>query len=171
MSKPSLVIVPGSFTGPEFYDTLSSILQKSHGYEVIVGALQSASRGPGEKPATLHEDAAYFRGIITALAAQGKDVVIIGHSYGGIVASQAAQSVTKTEARGAGVVRVVYLASPLSEVGQAPLEAMGGQLGPNIKIMVVSLLATSCIQELILPGRLHAHPPRACRPPLLPRHA
>ncbi|OKL59932.1 hypothetical protein UA08_04852 [Talaromyces atroroseus] len=140
MSKPAIVIVPGSFTGPEFYDSLSSILQKEHGFEVIVGALQSASRSPPEKPATLQEDAAYFRGIVEALSSQGKDIVIVGHSFGGAVATQSVKSVTKPERQAAGAdaggaVRMVYLASVLPDIGQAPLEAMGGQLGQNIKIL------------------------------------
>lgn len=137
--KPSIVIIPGSFTGPDLYTTLSSQLE-GHGYEVFVGTLQSASRTPPEKAATMKEDAAYFRGIAEFLASQGKDVVVLGHSYGGIVATESVKGVTKSEreeqGKPGGVVRVVYLASVIGDVGQANLEAMGGQMGPFIRILV-----------------------------------
>lgn len=94
--KPSIVIVPGSFTGPELYSTIASLL-KDQGYEAFVGTLQSASRTPPEKAATMKEDAAYFRGIVEFLAGQGKDVVILGHSYGGIVATESVKGATKAE--------------------------------------------------------------------------
>lgn len=151
MSKPSIVIVPGAFTGPEVYTTLASILREQHGYEVIVGTLQSTSRTPPEKPATLQEDAAYFRGIIETLSSQGKEVVVVGHSYGGAVATQSVKSVTKPGRQaavgggGGGAVRVVYLATPVPEIGQTPFEAMGGYLGSFIKIMVrLSLVYFTC---------------------------
>jgi alpha-beta hydrolase superfamily lysophospholipase len=137
--KPSIVIVPGSFTGPELYTTLGSLLE-GQGYEVFVGTLQSASRTAPEKPATMKEDAAYFRGVAEFLASQGKDVIVLGHSYGGIVATECVKGVTKAErevqGKTGGVVRVLYLASVLGDIGQGSLEAMGGQLGPFIRILV-----------------------------------
>ncbi|CRG92405.1 hypothetical protein PISL3812_09464 [Talaromyces islandicus] len=137
-SKPSIVIIPGSFSGPELYTILGSQLV-GHGYEVFVGALQSASHTPPERPATMKEDAAYFRGIAEFLASQGKDVVVLGHSYGGIVATECVKGVTRAErkeqGKPGGVVRVVYLASVIGDVGQGSLEAMGGQLGPFIRTL------------------------------------
>jgi hypothetical protein len=88
----------------------------------------------------MKEDAAYFRGIAEFLASKGKDVVVLGHSYGGIVATECVKGVTKAEreeqGKPGGVVKVLYLASVLGDVGQGSLEAMGGQLGPFIRILV-----------------------------------
>uniref|UniRef100_A0A093V731 Putative strigolactone esterase D14 like n=1 Tax=Talaromyces marneffei PM1 TaxID=1077442 RepID=A0A093V731_TALMA len=127
MSKPTIVIVPGSFTSPSAYDTLSSILNQQYGYEVIVGTLQSTSRVPPEKPATMQEDAAYFRGIIESLSNQGKDVVVVGHSYGGIVATESVKKVTKPERQvqgmsAGGVVRVIYVASLVAQIGETAIQ-------------------------------------------------
>ncbi|KAF3393036.1 hypothetical protein DPV78_010064, partial [Talaromyces pinophilus] len=140
MSKPTIVIVPGSFTSSSAYDTLASILTKQYNYEVIVGTVQSASRAPPEKPATMQEDAAYFRGIIEALSNQGKDVVVVGHSYGGIVATESVKKVTKSERQvqgksAGGVVRVIYVVSLVAQIGETAIQVMGGQLGPTIKIL------------------------------------
>lgn len=144
MSKPTIVIVPGSFTAAAAYDNLASILSKQFGYEVIVGTLQSTIRAPPAKGATMQEDAAYFRGMIEALSSQGKDVVVVGHSYGGFVATESVNRVTKPERqqKGAagGAVRVVYLAALVPAIGETSLVGMGGQLGPTINIMVNSLL-------------------------------
>lgn len=100
---------------------------------------------PPEKPATLQQDAAYFRGIIEALSNQGKDVVVVGHSYGGIVATESVKKVTKSErqAQGksaGGVVKIIYVASIVAQIGETAIQAMGGQLGPTIKILVSLLL-------------------------------
>ncbi|KAE8549132.1 hypothetical protein TMatcc_000092 [Talaromyces marneffei ATCC 18224] len=140
MSKPTIVIVPGSFTSPSAYDTLSSILNQQYGYEVIVGTLQSTSRVPPEKPATMQEDAAYFRGIIESLSNQGKDVVVVGHSYGGIVATESVKKVTKPERQvqgmsAGGVVRVIYVASLVAQIGETAIQVIGGQLGQAINIL------------------------------------
>ena len=138
---PSLVIVPGSFSGPEHYAALLPLLQKD--YEVIVGTLQSADRSPPRKPATLQEDAAYFRGIIETLASQGKDVVIIAHSFGGMVATESVQGVTKQEreAKGlkGGVVKVIYLASVLPDIGKSCVDVQGEVVsapGFTVEVMV-----------------------------------
>lgn len=137
--KPSIVIIPGSFTGPELYVSLRSQLE-GQGYEVFVGSLQSATPTAPEKGATMKEDAAYFRGIAEFLASQGKDVVVVGHSYGGIVATECAKGITKAEremhGKTGGIVKVLYLASVVADVGQGCLVAMGGQLGPFIRINV-----------------------------------
>ncbi|EED24540.1 conserved hypothetical protein [Talaromyces stipitatus ATCC 10500] len=140
MSKPTIVIVPGSFTSASAYETLASILTKQYSYEAIVAPLQSTARAPPENPATMQEDAAYFRGIIEALSSQGKDVVVVGHSYGGIVATEAVKQVTKPERqeRGKsadGVVGVVYVAALVAQIGEPAIKVMGGQLGAVIKIM------------------------------------
>lgn len=141
MSKPTIVIVPGSFTSAAAYDILASILTKQYKYEVIVGTLQSTSRAPPEKAATLQEDAAYFRGVIEALSNQGKEVVVVGHSYGGTVATESVKKVTQSErqAQGkgsGGVVKVIYVASIVAQIGETAIQVMGGQLGPTIKILV-----------------------------------
>ncbi|KAH8700115.1 Alpha/Beta hydrolase protein [Talaromyces proteolyticus] len=136
--KPSIVIIPGSFTGPDIYSNFASLL-RGRGYEVIVGILQSANRTRPEKAATLQEDAAYFRGVAETLASQGKDVVVVGHSYGGVVATESVKGVIKTEreahGKAGGVVRVVYLVSVVADIGQGNFEAFGGQLGPFIRIL------------------------------------
>lgn len=119
-SKPSIVIVPGSFsTASMYYDVVNRI--KKEGYEVFVNNLPSASRNPPEEPASLNDDAVFFRGIIEKLADQGKDVLVVTHSYGGVVGTEAAKGVGKVDrqAKGklGGVVRIAYLTSIVPSEG------------------------------------------------------
>ena len=129
--KPSIVIVPGSFSfASMYYDVVGRI--KKEGYEVFVNNLPSTSRNPPEKPASLNDDAVFVRAIIENLADQGKDVLVVTHSYGGVVGTEATKGVGKIErqAKGklGGVVRIAYLTSVIppeggsliSEQGEAP---------------------------------------------------
>lgn len=131
--KPTIVIVPGSFsTASVYYDLVKRIETK--GYEVYVNSLPSTIRNPPEKPATLEDDAAFCRSIIEGLADQGRDIMVLTHSYGGVVGTEAAKGLGKVErqAKGqlGGIVRMAYLASIvppeggslLGEQGEAPTE-------------------------------------------------
>jgi pimeloyl-ACP methyl ester carboxylesterase len=166
-NQPAIVIVPGSFSPPSLYTGVSECLQKD-GYETIIGTLESASREPPAPAATMEDDAAAFHAIIEKLANQGKDVVIVAHSYGGIVATQAAEGLAKTdrEAGGkkGGIVRVVYLSSVVPEAGKS-LQDVGGGTFPDYLSVKVSILAptvglhVSDYNPKI--GRLHGHGRRA----------
>ena len=114
MSKPSIVIFPGSFSVPEQFKGLADIL-RSNGYETIVGALQSAGRRDPLPAASLYDDAANFSEIITKLADEGKDIVLLPHSYGGMVANESAKGLLKSEraanGKPGGIVRIVYISA------------------------------------------------------------
>jgi alpha-beta hydrolase superfamily lysophospholipase len=131
--KPSIVTIPGSFASAAGYYELIDIIAQ-HGYEAFANNLPSISRHAPEEPASLHEDAIFFRNIIRKIADQGKDVIVLSHSYGGIVGTEAVEGVLKAErhAKGlpGGVIRIIYLsaivlrtgASMRSEHGDIPSE-------------------------------------------------
>ena len=76
--SPSIVIVPGSFTLPSFYDELVQPLA-AKGYDVHVVPLVSAIGKGFDSPAhlpTMYEDAAAVAKVVEGLADQGKEVVI-----------------------------------------------------------------------------------------------
>jgi pimeloyl-ACP methyl ester carboxylesterase len=80
----------------------------------------------------LADDADFFHDKIEDLVSAGKDVVVVAHSYGGMVATDAAQGLS-TAARAdqglaGGVSRIVYLASIVAEVGET-----AGELTANLK--------------------------------------
>lgn len=130
-TKPSVVIVPGSFSPDFFYFDVVNKLRE-YGYETQVQNLPSASRLPPQQPATMYEDADFFRGVIEELADQGKDVVVVTHSYGGLVGSEAAKGVIKADREAAGkpggLVKLVFLTS----VVPPPGVSLGGQMGDTV---------------------------------------
>ncbi|OQV01256.1 hypothetical protein CLAIMM_06644 [Cladophialophora immunda] len=133
-SKPVILLVPGSFTISAMYYPLQDILVEE-GYEVYVNNLPSASRNGPEAPASLSDDAKFFSNIIGMVADQGKDIVVLGHSYGGLVASESAKGHSKAEryARGlkGGIIRIIFLAAIVLQEGQSLLGHQG-QLPPSI---------------------------------------
>jgi pimeloyl-ACP methyl ester carboxylesterase len=90
----TLVIVPGSFSFSHFYDPLVNPL-RSKGYDIHVldppaypqAELEWQKKYGNEatKPAppTMYDDAKFTADAIEKLVEEGKDVVVMGHSYGG----------------------------------------------------------------------------------------
>ena len=126
-STPTIVIVPGSFAPAFFYDDVVKGL-KANGFDTLVYDLPTASRKPPEHAATMYEDAMYFNGILTAMCDAGKDVVVLGHSYGGCVASECVKGLTEERTGKGRVVGLIYLAALVPKVGEA-LGALTAHLG------------------------------------------
>ncbi len=113
---------------------------KEAGYEAFVYDLPSASRKPPQEAATLADDAELFNRQATLLADQGKEVVLLPHSYGGLVASECVKGLSKAEREAAGkrgcVSKVVFLTSVVPPVGESLQSLMGTLLPDFIKVDV-----------------------------------
>lgn len=109
LAKPTIVLVGGAWHEPHLYSPLSSALE-SAGYTVSTPALPSV----GGLQEDISEDVSAVREAIISTADAGNDVVVLMHSYGGVVGSEAAKGLTRldrgSEAREKGsVVRMIYL--------------------------------------------------------------
>ncbi|EXJ58602.1 hypothetical protein A1O7_06029 [Cladophialophora yegresii CBS 114405] len=135
VDKPVIVIVPGSFSPAPFYADVVAAL-RSHGYEAIVETLPSSARSPlrGEKAATMQDDADHFRNIVEKIADQGRDVVIMTHSYGGFPGTECSKGLSKEERNTAGktggISRFVYVTSVVPTPGHS-LKDLMGELVPS----------------------------------------
>ncbi|KIW22402.1 uncharacterized protein PV07_12290 [Cladophialophora immunda] len=160
-STPAIVIIPGSFSTAQLYfDVVDRIQTLSGSKSVFVNNLPSASRNPPEDPATLDDDAKFFRAIIEKVANQGKDVVVVAHSYGGVVGTETLRGVGKAErqARGqpGGVVRLVYLAAHVpsaghslkSMVGEAPREMVETGEDGFLRLVGTDIIAKATFPDL-----------------------
>lgn len=85
-ASPSLVFVPGAWHKPSCYDKVIAILQESYGLKCIAITLPSTLDNPS---ATFKDDLDAARTAISTETNQGRDVVLIAHSYGGMVANSA----------------------------------------------------------------------------------
>ncbi|OJJ30159.1 hypothetical protein ASPWEDRAFT_45722 [Aspergillus wentii DTO 134E9] len=136
-SSPTIVIVPASFCPSSFYSAVSGALQ-DHGLETVVGTLQSTALEPSGKAATMQDDSTYFRQIISDLAHQEKEIVLVAHSYGGIVATECSQGLSRTERQASGqkggIIQLVYMACIVPRAGHSLQDNMGDLLPDYINV-------------------------------------
>ncbi|MGY1632923.1 alpha/beta fold hydrolase [Geodermatophilus sp. SYSU D01186] len=108
------VLVHGSWCGGWVWDDLVTHLEKDGHRVTVVTQLPSS----GTDPATLGDlraDAEHLRGVVRGA---GEPVVLVGHSYGGMVVAELADD--------PGVAQTVYLAALRPRRGQSVLDLLGG---------------------------------------------
>lgn len=123
-AKPTIVIVGGAFHTPESYGKLKAVLEGA-GYEVHVPRLPSCNEARPPN-AELTNDTEHIRTYVEHLANEGHRVVVIGHSYGGQVCSNALTGLG-LEARSSqglkgGVASLIYLAGYALIEGRSTLD-------------------------------------------------
>ena len=120
-SKPTLLLVTGSFALPRFYDPTTKLIPSDVHLEIphlpSVGLGKDTGR-PGPAP-TMYDDAKFVLSHIKRLVVdEGKDVVVVAHSYGGVPSTEALgmakeEGLLKEDRRAkgekGGVVRVAYM--------------------------------------------------------------
>lgn len=134
---PTLVLVPGAFGTPAGYDKLLPHFEQA-GLTTIPGPYPSCDP-VDPASATASKDIESLRqSVLLPLIEQGKDVVILAHSYGGVVAGGAAKSLDKptrkSQGYAAGVVGLIYVAGNITLENESLLEAVGGAYPPFIKL-------------------------------------
>ncbi|CAI7665833.1 unnamed protein product [Penicillium manginii] len=134
MGKPTFVFSLGAWVVPSVFDATRSHLE-SLGFSTACPAHPSIGAEPPSM--TLEDDVQSLRGVLTAYVDEGRDVIVVAHSYGGVVASSAVEGLTKT-ARTAdesgGVTKVIYLAAFALDKGQSLLGILGGNYLPWMKV-------------------------------------
>lgn len=121
-AKPTVVLVHGAFADSSSWNGVISILQRD-GYKVVAAA--NPLRG-------VRADADAVAGVVKGIDGP---VVLVGHSYGGSVISEAAEG-------RANVKALVYVAAFAPEAGETaigltgkfPGSTLGGALAPPVKL-------------------------------------
>lgn len=111
MSLPALVLVHGAWHGPSAWQPLVECLPD---LEVRTVGLPSTGVDP-RFLGDLHADSARVEAVLGEIEGPA---VVLGHSYGGAPVSQLAVR--------PGIVRVIYLAAMMQDVGDAVLTPTGG---------------------------------------------
>lgn len=132
MSKPSIAFVPGSFILVESYQPIFDAISEA-GYEIK--GIRLPSIGPGSRQGTnnlapsMYDDAATIAREVESLTDHGKDVIIIGHSYGGVPMSQCTKGLGKEERKAqgkpGGIVRLAYMAALVPALGKSGVDILG----------------------------------------------
>ena len=140
---PIYVFVPGAWHTPDTFDGIRALLSKrGHDSEAItlpsVGAAEPTKSG-------LNADIAHTNGVLRALADEGRQIIVVMHSYGGMVGAGAAEGLgyaqrSKTGQLG-GVIMMVWLAAFVTPKGKSVIDMLGGNW------LLATELSTSLSQE------------------------
>lgn len=125
--KPTIVVVAGAWQNTKCYDSLRAAFASS-GYESVCRSPPSTTLPHGDTD--LAADANFMRDdILQPLLAEGKDVVLLMHSFGGVYGGASVSGLSKTErekeGQKGGVVALVYMAAACVPSGMTTLERMG----------------------------------------------
>ncbi|KNG91216.1 hypothetical protein ANOM_000578 [Aspergillus nomiae NRRL 13137] len=133
-TTPKIVLVPGAWSTPVFYDGLHSCLSE-RGLEAIT--VQHPSTGAKPPTKTLEDDVAQLHGTLEHLCDSGNDIIVVAHSYGGLVSSGAVEGLEKptrqSQGKSGGVLMIIYMVAFIIPKGVSLVGASGGQLMPWIK--------------------------------------
>jgi hypothetical protein len=76
----------------------------------------------------MYDDAAYIAGEAEKLADEGKDVILVPHSYGGVPTSQSTKGLSKKErqevGKPGGIVSIAYLTCLTPALGQTAKDVL-----------------------------------------------
>ncbi len=144
MSKPSILFFPGSFVLVSLYQPIFDAVSEA-GYEIK--GIHPPSVGPSSRqgrdgPApSMYDDATVIAQEAEKLADQGKDVIIIAHSYGGVPVSQSPRGLGKLERKAqgkpGGVVRLAYMTCLVPAIGKSARDVLSSM--PEAKPVPTSI--------------------------------
>lgn len=145
--QPIIILVPGAWSLPFFYDGLRSSISRQGLTSPDAIAHPSVGAEPPTK--TLDDDVYHLRDVLTEHCDSGKNVVVVAHSYGGLVSSGAVQGLgvqeRKSKGKTGGVSLIIYMTAFVVPKGQSLISASGGQLLPWIKTEVSSAISLRLI--------------------------
>lgn len=129
--KPTLVLVPGAWHIADTWEKVTSILEAQE-YKCVRVDLPSTR---GDPSATLLDDIEAVRTSITTEAKQGRDVVVVVHSYGGMVGASAVKGLTQhkqdasasTESHSGHVIGIAMVATGFVMTGVSFIDGFGGK--------------------------------------------
>ena len=132
-SKPLVYVLHGAWHNPEYFQTVK-VKFEAPGYNLLCPQQPSTGASPPTK--TLHDGATYVRAELELLIEHGQEVVLVMHSYGGVVETQAATGLGKAErmkkGKSGGIVRLFYACAFLLPLGSDLCRLLGGSLPPWI---------------------------------------
>ena len=133
--KPAIVLIHGAWHSPEHYEDLVSQL-KERGFEnVVCPRLPSQTNTlPIPETATFAHDTKELHKHLTAYADSGHPTIVIMHSYGGVVGSNALNGVLWPQRQQAnlpgGVVHLIYMCAMIIPAGTAMVTPFNGEIMP-----------------------------------------
>ena len=148
--KTEIVLVHGAWEEANIWQAVTPLLRKD-GYRVVTVTLPgrpSSPLSPDKVSLDLYRDT-----ILKAIGNPAQPVVLVGHSFGGITISVAAQAAPQK------IKTLVYVAAYLPKDGQSLLDLgnsdKDSKIGPHLQIMKekgIIVVEKSARADLFLPG-------------------
>lgn len=138
--KPHILIIPGAWYPASNLDTFIESLEAA-GYSAVAFSLPSFNTAG----VSVQDDEDRVKVLLASLVDNGKDVIILAHSYGGLVAAGVIASpgldkrTREAQASKGGVVGIVYLAAIIPAEDEGILQLVGGKWLEYIDDTKVSL--------------------------------
>lgn len=155
MSKPDVVVVPGAWHRPAHFERLVKELGKA-GYNAVATTLASVDSSP--PAASWDVDAQAAREVILKSLDAGKDVIVVGHSYGGIVMSEAAKNLGKKvrqeQGEKSGILRLIYMCAVAAQEGRNLVEMTAPVTEAELQVAKQQQEAASALEVRLLSLRL-----------------
>ncbi|KAK4031232.1 Alpha/beta hydrolase family-domain-containing protein [Parachaetomium inaequale] len=148
---PTLVLVHGSWHQASCFNPITKLLQGKHGVKCIAVSLPSTSGNP---EATFKDDIDVTQKAIASETSAGRDVVVIAHSYGGMVGNSAIKGFAKPRDAAAPtpttghVIGLILIASGCNLPGLAFMDPFFGHPPPSWRVNKETGYA-----ELVVPPR------------------
>jgi pimeloyl-ACP methyl ester carboxylesterase len=129
-SKPTLVLVPGAWHTPEAWNKVTSLLEAKD-YKCIPVILPSTLSNPST---TFFDDIEAVRDAILSETRQGRNVVVVVHSYGGAVGCSAVKGTSSSSETSGRVIGIASMASGFGPSGVSFIDGLGGSPPPSWKV-------------------------------------
>lgn len=129
-AHPTIVVVPGAWQKPEAWAGFLKSLEGA-GYDHILVTLPTV--GGDELPLKgLEDDVAAVRAVLAKLAGEKQKALLLCHSAGGLVASNAVEGGYNDS--NSVVTGIIYLTAFMIPKGKALLDMLGGQPAPWMEL-------------------------------------
>lgn len=134
-SKPVIIFVPGAWHPPSCFapvmDRLEAADYETKGVELV-------SVGPAEHIMDFKPDVEAIQAAMMPYCNQGKDILMVVHSYGGMIGSEAVRGFEKTtrekEGKKGGLVHIYFCCAFCMPVGMSLIDGLQGKPLPWFQI-------------------------------------
>ncbi|PQE18183.1 FAD binding domain-containing protein [Rutstroemia sp. NJR-2017a BBW] len=131
-TKPTILFVHGSWHHPAHFAPVRKLFEAAHyPTECPVQPTYNPEPSPPGPPVSLSDDARVIQSQLTKLVEEeGKDVIVVMHSWGGMVGSEATKKSYSKKDRSqqgkpGGVLKLVYLCALIVPLGKSLMMARG----------------------------------------------
>jgi pimeloyl-ACP methyl ester carboxylesterase len=151
----TFIFIPGAFSPSHYFHKVLSLLH-SHGYTTSIAldlpSLDASLHARGETPG-LYADATFVRDTATTHLTSGRDVILVGNSYGGAVASEAAKGlvVPKEDSKGQ-LKHIILINSLMADVGFTIADLVGGNLALDTSATTIPPIDPAYAGSVLFPS-------------------